>query len=318
MSGSPHNDAEALRVRQAIDWLVRLQHSDDPALRQQCEHWRRQDARHERAWQRISGLHREISRDLGALPGGTVATLENSARRLQRRQALKLLSLATVAGAAAWLGRDLGLAQPLLADQATAVGERRQLPLGDGSTLDLNTDSAVDLQLDGAQRLIVLRRGELFLDCRPGGATPLRVRTPDGLFEAAPDSRFGLRLGDAGTCLSVDQGSVAFGEPPLSASAGQRYLIAGGKADLLPAQALEPNAWRDGLIVTRDMRLDHFLEEVGRYRPGHLGYAPDVAGLRLSGVFRLADTDELLRVLARTLPVRTRYMTRWWVRVEAA
>src|SRR3546814_7179572 len=58
------------------------------------------------------------------------------------------------------------------------------------------------------------------------------------------------------------------------------------------------------------MRLEDFLNEVGRYRQGYLKCAASIADLRLSGVFRLEDTDKLLAVLPRTLPVQLRYRTR--------
>ncbi|MCY1308012.1 hypothetical protein D9M70_579870 [compost metagenome] len=47
-----------------------------------------------------------------------------------------------------------------------------------------------------------------------------------------------------------------------------------------------------------------------------LGCADDIADLRLSGVFRLEDTDKLLQLLPQTLPVKVSYRTRWWVRLE--
>jgi ferric-dicitrate binding protein FerR (iron transport regulator) len=79
---------------------------------------------------------------------------------------------------------------------------------------------------------------------------------------------------------------------------------------------MDIGAWVDGLIVTRNMRLADFLSEVGRYRHGYLGCSADVGDLRLSGVFRLEDTDRLLAVVAQTLPVQVRYRTRWWVSLE--
>ncbi|VVN48093.1 Protein FecR [Pseudomonas fluorescens] len=64
------------------------------------------------------------------------------------------------------------------------------------------------------------------------------------------------------------------------------------------------------------MRLGDFIAEVGRYRQGLLNCAAEVADLRLSGVFRLEDTDKLLAILPQTLPVQLRYRTRWWVTLE--
>jgi len=79
---------------------------------------------------------------------------------------------------------------------------------------------------------------------------------------------------------------------------------------------MDAMAWTEGLLVTRDIRLVDFLAQVSRYRHGYLGCSDDIADLRLSGVFRLEDPEQLLLVLPRTLPVKLRQVTRWWVRVE--
>lgn len=55
---------------------------------------------------------------------------------------------------------------------------------------------------------------------------------------------------------------------------------------------------------------------MARYRHGYLSCSDDIANLRLSGVFRLEDTDKLLHLLPQTLPVHVSYRTRWWVRLE--
>ncbi|MNN89303.1 fec operon regulator FecR [compost metagenome] len=45
--------------------------------------------------------------------------------------------------------------------------------------------------------------------------------------------------------------------------------------------------------------------------------AEAVRGLSISGAFRIDDTDAVLENLARTLPVKVRYLTRYWVSIEA-
>jgi transmembrane sensor len=59
------------------------------------------------------------------------------------------------------------------------------------------------------------------------------------------------------------------------------------------------------------------LAELSRYRPGYLGCAPEVAGLRLSGTFLLDDSEAVLANLQDSLPVHVRRLTRYWVRIEA-
>ncbi|WP_095133381.1 FecR domain-containing protein [Pseudomonas sp. Irchel s3h14] len=316
-------------VKQAIHWLLRLRNnSANSRLRQQCDVWRAEHHEHELAWQRVQSLQAELSSNLRAVPGAQVAfnTLENSAQGLGRRQALKLLSGALLMGSAAWLGKDVAGWQQWTADFATATGERRGFQLPDGTRLELNTASAVDLDYNAQQRLITLTRGEIIVTC--GGIDegspfdrPLRVQSRQGVYEGV-GARFILRQDGDCTRLSVTGGIVLIHSPlaadstPIQVQAGQSYLIDHHQARLAPPLNMDAGAWVDGLIVTRNMRLGDFLDEVGRYRHGYLTCSADIADLRLSGVFRLENTDRLLAILPQTLPVQLRYRTRWWVTLE--
>lgn len=325
MSASRQADAQV--VRQAIHWLVRLRSAaGDAELQRACDHWRAAHQDHEQAWQRVQVLDDELSSTLKAVPGvGTVMqTLETSTQRLRRRQALKLLSAAMVSGSALWLARDLTPWTHLTADYGTAVGERRRVALADGTRLHLNTDSAVDLRFDQRQRLVLLERGEILVDgshdATTGVPRPLRVRTRHGLFETL-GGRFVVRQEQAATRLSVAEGTVSIapvaGTGAAVAGAGQRFEVGEYAARALEAPDMDAAAWADGLIVTRGMRLADFLAEVSRYRNGRLACSEAIADLRLSGVYRLDDTDKLLELLTRTLPVEVHYRTRWWVTVQA-
>lgn len=89
------------------------------------------------------------------LPGAlAMAALDrpDAGRRALLKQALGVTALLPVA----WLvSRELPL-DAWTADMRTAVGERRQALLSDGTLLQLNTDSAVDIEL-GAGRVALLR-----------------------------------------------------------------------------------------------------------------------------------------------------------------
>ncbi|MDD2059773.1 FecR family protein [Pseudomonas sp. GD03860] len=309
-------------VKQAIHWMLKLrENGNNPLLQQQCEHWRAAQPEHELAWQRVQSLHQELN--LRALPGAGVAlqTLENSNQRLHRRQALKLLGGAVILGSAAWLGKDLKALDDWTSDYASGTGERRSFRLPDGSLLQLNTDSAADLAFDSRQRLIRLKRGEMMLTCandtaHPAGR-PLLVQTRHALLEGF-DARIVVRQEADCTQVSISQGNLAVHAPGALQwfSAGQSVRVDVLGVSLLQQQTMDAGAWVEGLIVTRDMRLAEFLAEIGRYRHGYLSCADDIADLRLSGVFRLQDTDKLLQLLPQTLPVKLSYRTRWWVRLE--
>ncbi|MNR52439.1 fec operon regulator FecR [compost metagenome] len=66
-----------------------------------------------------------------------------------------------------------------------------------------------------------------------------------------------------------------------------------------------------------NVRLADLVDELGRYRSGHLGVAADVADLRITGSFPLNDTDLALTSLLPTLPVQIEQRTPWWVTVVA-
>ena len=306
----------ATAVKQAIQWMLRLRESGhDPALQQECRQWRTAHHEHEQAWQRVTHLHQDL--DLRAVPGAGLAlqTLETSQRRLYRRQALKLLGGAAMVGTAAWVGKDLDTVNAWTSDYATGTGERRSFTLPDGSLMQLNTRSAVDLVFNDQQRMVRLKQGELMIACNPQRS--LLVETRDALLEGF-EGRFVVRQDSDCTQVSVSHGRVAIHRP------GQLQWIESGqnwRLDALGTHRLEQvemdaMAWTEGLIVTRDMRLFDFLAQVSRYRHGYLGCSDDIADLRLSGVFRLEDPEQLLQLLPRTLPVRLRQRTRWWVRVE--
>jgi transmembrane sensor len=72
------------------------------------------------------------------------------------------------------------------------------------------------------------------------------------------------------------------------------------------------------MLVASGMRLDHFLAELGRHRPGHIGCEPAIAHLRVSGTYPLASTHRVLDLLRTTLPVDIHLFTPWWVTVRAA
>ncbi|MEO9244663.1 FecR family protein [Pseudomonas inefficax] len=306
----------ATAVKQAIQWMLRLRESGhDPALQQECRQWRTAHHEHEQAWQRVIHLHQDL--DLRAVPGAGLAlqTLENSQRRLHRRQALKLLGGAAMVGTATWVGKDLDTVDAWTSDYATGTGERRSFTLPDGSLMQLNTRSAVDLAFNEQQRMVRLKQGELMIACNPQRS--LLVETRDALLEGF-GGRFVVRQDSDCTQVSVSHGRVAIHRPGQLQwiESGQNWRLDALGKHRLEQVAMDAMAWTEGLIITRDMRLFDFLAQVSRYRHGYLGCSDDIADLRLSGVFRLEDPEQLLQLLPRTLPVRLRQRTRWWVRVE--
>lgn len=320
-------------VQAAIGWSIRLDYNEPSERdRQAFERWLQADPLHGLAWQRVSGL-KGFEAELRGLPPGlaraalqTAQDLRARERAAGRRTAVKLLSGAGLAVATAWLAREQGLWQRLLADASTGIGEQRSLSLADGSTVMLNTDSAISIDFDGDSRLIQLRRGEILVNTGPdseavarsGGKRPFWVLTPFGRIQAL-GTRFTARLGDGHARISVQEAAVVL-HPADGGGAG---ILSEGESCQLMKDGMQPaepqgftaDGWAEGVIAGRNIRLGDLLSELERYRPGRIVCDPDVAGLRVSGLFHVKDTDRALQFLAQTQPVRIGYRTRWWVTV---
>ncbi|MDH1632425.1 FecR domain-containing protein [Pseudomonas mosselii] len=297
-------------LAEAVDWYVRLHDSNvDAATRASWQAWRAADPRHAAAWARLE----ELQGRLGNAPSGAAQTLEIARR--DRRHAVKALALLLGAGVVGWQGYRIS---PWSTDYSTRTGERRRVTLADGTRLDLNTNSRVDIRFDAGQRLIHLRQGEILVETAKD-PRPLSVRTVEGVILAL-GTRFSVRQ-DAGmshVAVVAHAVEVRPGQTSQVVRIDAGYGLSFGADSIGPLRPLAAGAqaWAQGMLVSVDWCLGDVVRELARYRPGYLGCALEVAGLRLSGAFNLDDTDVALASLEDALPVRARRVTRYWVRLE--
>lgn len=299
-------------LNQAVDWYVRLNDSQvTDAQRAAWQAWLAEDPCHAQAWARLEGLRQRFEQ---APQGLASMALENA--RYSRRTAVKTLAALFGVGLVGWQGYQVS---PWSADYVTRVGERRRVTLADGSRLDLNTDTRVDIRFDAGQRLIHLLHGEILVQTAKD-SRPLSVHSTEGRILAL-GTRFSVRQIGALTRVAVEEHAVEI-RPRLAEAqmlrveAGQACDFTSGRVgDLRPAQT-SASAWAQGMLVVVDWRLDDLLAELSRYRSGYLGCSPEVAALRLSGAFNLDDCEATLASLQDALPVEVHRMTRYWVRID--
>lgn len=302
----------------AATWYVQL--SAAPASEREraaWQAWLAKDARHAEAWTQVEKLQRQF-----AALSPDVALPALAGVRARRRAVGKVLGILLAAGAT---GTAVFTVEPLasrLAEYRTGKGERRQLQLADGTDLMLNTDSAVSVFFTGSLREIRLYRGEVLLQTAADPARrPLVVHTPEGSVRAL-GTRFSVFSHDGRSEVRVFEHAVEL-RPASSASsvlrldAGQQTTFDRSRLDPLGPVPVASDAWTNGMLMALDWRLGDLVRELGRYRPGFLSCAEAVAGLRVTGSFRIDDTDIVLANLAGALPIRVRYLTRYWVRIDA-
>lgn len=317
-----HRPIDPAIMRQAAEWIAQLW-SDDVSDqdRAECARWRARHPDHEQAWQRLIAFEHK----LGSVPRDAARQALRAPAGAGRRRVLRALGLGAVAAGAGLSVRHSDTWQRAASDYRSGTGEIQALTLPDGSHVTLSPGSAMDLRFTEDERRVDLHAGEILIATAPDSAAtprPFRVRTRHGTVQAL-GTRFTVRDDDASSRVAVFEGAVEIrpARAPdeavrVDAGRGSRF----SQYEVEPAEPVADTAaaWSRGMLVADDMRLDAFIAELARYRPGLLRCDPAVADLRVSGVFSLRDTDRTLDNLTRGLPVAVVYRTRYWVTVRAA
>lgn len=304
-------------AEQAVHWLLEIQEGPlDPRRQQAMQQWLAAHGEHQRAWEHIQ----RVNQRLRGLSSPLAHAALNAPRSQGRRQALKLLLLLGAGSALGWGLREHNPLTPLLADYRTARGQRRQVQLADGSQLQLNTASAVDVRFDAEQRRVRLLEGEILLTAVPD-SRPLLLATAEGVIRTQ-QARIDVRQRRDDTQLAVLDGQVElhpadWSGAPLLLSRHQQVRFSRQGWDAPRPLESGSGAWTDGMLVAAHMRLADFIDELSRYRRGQLHCDPQVANLLISGSYPLDDSERILDLLEISLPVRVRRFTRYWVTVEA-
>ncbi|RIJ11042.1 FecR family protein [Pseudomonas sp. 91RF] len=303
----------------AIAWQLTLD-SSTPLEREEFAKWHAANEEHARAWRQLGMLDQRFSVASGPARAALLQSREGIRRRV-RKLGSGLASVVAVIGLSLFAAEHYLPLDYWLADQRTATGEQRTVRLADGTVVNLNTHSAMDVRFDEKQRLVVLQEGEILIETGHGDARPFIVETREGRMRAL-GTRFLVKREEQGTRLSVLQSAVA-AHPQSDPQEqilreGQQVLIRNNGLDAVVALNPGADAWTRGMLVVDNARLEDLVHELGRYRRGHLGIAPEVADLRITGSFPLHDTDKALSALLPTLPVQIEQHTPWWVTVAKA
>lgn len=310
-------------VDQASKWLVKVWSGVATAEDYQaCARWRAEHADHERAWQRLQTLEQKLD----IVPRSIARkTLKRAPISTSRRNTLKGLAVLLTGSAAAYAVGRTAAWQRYVADYRTSTGEIRSIVLADSTQVSLNTSSAIDVQFDAQQRRIELKSGEIMVSTSPDtieAPRPFIVATSHGSVRAL-GTRFTVRhTDDAISHVAVFQGAVLL-QPaegtatPLRLDTGQQASFSRTTTlDVVPADE-SASAWTHASLMVERIRLDAFIEELSRYRPGILRCDLSAGHYLLTGVYPLADTDRILASIARALPVKIVYRSPYWVTVMA-
>jgi transmembrane sensor len=291
---------------EASGWYFRLQAEDvTPAEMDAFAAWLGQGHAQDQAWQEVQAM-------LGGLrePARQIRRAEQAAWRKPARRwacaAAVLLALGLSVQHTPWLDR-------LRADYATGTGESRTVELADGSQLQLNTDSAIQVRMSDGERQIRLLRGEGFFSVTKDPARPFVVQSGDGWVKVV-GTQFSVARRDAQTRVQVAQGKVQ-----VSAGSGTPVYLEPGRAVEYQGQQLAQVhgfdaasgfAWRQRQLVFRQQPLSEVVDELNRYWPGQTLVLGDALRNRVvSGVFEIDKPEAVIKALEYTLNLRAEHYT---------
>lgn len=191
----------------------------------------------------------------------------------------------------------------------TAIGERREVSLNDGSVIDLNTNSAVEVRFDKKKREISLLKGEAYFDVAKDRDRPFVVDTGNGEVMAV-GTAFNINRYADKTIVTVTEGTVAVRNiqqdkvpsKPSYVAPNQKVVIdEGGIGRVLATSRGENIEWMSNTVVFDDMSLPVALAEVGRYLPFDVHLIdPSLSQLKVSGTFSLGSPQATLEAIVAT------------------
>ena len=198
------------------------------------------------------------------------------------------------------------------ATYTTAVGEQRTIVLPDESRVFLNTATVARVEYTARRRSIWLDAGEATFDAARSPWRPFEVHTAMGTAQAL-GTRFDVFIRPSSLEVAIIEGSVAV---RVAGGAGEReptVLHTGQFATIdRSAHVSVRHAELDRILSQQVERLEfdgtsvaEAIAEFNRYSERRIvASTPEIAGLRISGVFRAGDTDTFLRSLEVILSVR--------------
>lgn len=306
-------------IDEAAQWLALLQSGEaGMAERAAFEAWRGADPRHQQVIEQMGGgLNLLRNPSLRSVPRSSLLHSLNapSSRRRFISGSLSVLGVALLAGL---LGRRYGWL-PEAGELSTGTGERRDFTLADGSALTLNARSRVVPLFNVQQRLLALRSGELLVDVAKELARPFVVETEHGRMHAL-GTKFLVQYSEEATRLVMLHSQVEVitaGGARQVVQAGESLLFDGAGVLSLARSNGQESAWMQGRLEVRDQPLHEVIDSLRRYRRGILHLSPEVADLRLSGLYPLDDSDRTLQLLEHSLPIRVTWHNPYWVSIDA-
>lgn len=304
---------------QAAEWFARMHGPDRDAAQLAFERWRAADPAHREAYAEAERQWQTTARLAGTEMGRTRRLPERRPPFWQlpaARPAFALAAVVLVLLAGYWILRPPAQTLPatLVAasdPKATRVGEIRTFKLVDGTSVTLDTDSAIDVEMSGTTRIVRLTRGRARFDVAHDASRPFRVEAA-GRTVTARGTLFDVGFEPEGVRVTLFRGSVDV--RGLAAPGGVASVTRLAPGECFTDAARRPRVakastgsqqWVSGMLDFDAVPLGEVLQQTNRYSAQKLRLGdPSLAPLRVTGAFRPIPTDALAASLAAAFSLR--------------
>lgn len=206
----------------------------------------------------------------------------------------------------------------------TRRGEVRLIPLGDGSSVTLNTASRISVVFEAARYVVTLLEGEALFSVASdrgagraqAGSRPFVIEAGDAVITALSSQFLVSRLGAEPVRVLVRNGEVAvrrryhLADPSLHMGANSRIDLGAGALTARSVAADEVAReliWREGMLSFEDVPLDRAVAQFARYSDIHIVLDdPALKAETVTGLFSANDPEGFARAVAGTLDLRLR------------
>lgn len=298
-------------VDEALDWFLRLQEEDAPETLRAFDAWAEGRPDRMKAFDELVRMQGMASlrkatladRNLQHREGRPTGRAAATSRPVRAWRFGYAAMAAVVLAAVAWQQLP-GLLLQWRSDYLTATGERETVSLPDGSSVVLNTASAIAIDFDKGARRVTLLEGEAYFDVRHDAEHPFIVAGHFSDVEVK-GTAFSVLAEDARDTIVLERGRVdvtrrtgnrerAMLEP------GQMVIATGeGLSAVTSTDPVQSLAWREGRIVFYDKAFSAALSELQRYYDGQvLLVSGRVSNRLVSGNYRVDDPEAAIRTLA--------------------
>lgn len=305
-------------VREAADLWLRLK--DDPGnfeLQGKADEWRAQSGAHEQAFNAAKESWILAGQLAPPAPMPSVVRLRDSESRwrfLPRRTAPAAVAAAVAACLAIVSAPTLLVMWQ--SDYRTATGEMRSVTLSDGSSVLLDTGSAIAVGYGDGRRGVRLLAGRAWFDVAHNQSHPFTVSAAEARVTVT-GTAFDVGLDDDSIDVALARGGVRVawgGEAPVALTPGDRIHIArpSNSSELDQIAISSMGSWRRGRLLIEDVPLSEGIDRLRRYYSGAIVLINSELGKRrVTGVFDVQSPKEALRLMVRQHGASVSEITPW-------